>query len=118
TAFEAPVGATALLPWAPAHLRGVRTDDGVRLSWVRRTRFGGDSWDALEVPLNEEAEAWRVEILDGSDVVRTIETAAPLALYSSADELADFGAPQATLHVRVAQLSAIAGAGRAREATL
>jgi hypothetical protein len=118
TAFEATVGPTALMPWSPAHLRGVRTEDGVSLSWVRRTRFGGDSWDALEVPLNEEIESYRVEILDGEDVARVIETSSPETLYANDDELADFGTPQATLHVRVAQLSAVAGKGRAHVATL
>jgi hypothetical protein len=59
-----------------------------------------------------------VEVLDGSDVVRTLETAVPEVLYASADELADFGAPQSSLSVRVAQLSAVAGAGRPREAIL
>ena len=54
----------------------------------------------------------------GPHDVRTFETAAPLALYPAADEIADFGAPQPTLQVRVAPLSAIAGAGRVTEAVL
>jgi hypothetical protein len=118
TAFTAAVGATALLPWAPAHLRARRSEAGVQFSWVRRTRFGGDSWDALEVPLNESAEAYRLEIFDGETPVRVIETGAPEALYTSANEIANFGSPQSTLSVRVAQLSAVAGAGRARAAVL
>jgi hypothetical protein len=118
TEFDAAVGATALLPWSPAHLRGVRAAEGVRLCWTRRARFGGDGWEAIEVPLNEAAEAWRVEVLDAGDVVRTLETAVPEALYASADELADFGAPQSSLSVRVAQLSPVAGAGHARAAVL
>jgi hypothetical protein len=118
TAFDAAVGAIALLPWSPAHLRGVRVAEGVRLCWTRRARFGGDGWEAIEVPLNEAAEAWRVQVLDGGDVVRTLETAVPEALYASADELADFGAPQSSLSVRVAQLSPVAGAGHARAAEL
>lgn len=118
TGVDAAVGATALLPWAPAQLRGVRTAEGVLLRWVRRARRGGDSWEALEVPLNESAEAYRVEILDGANVVRTIETEEPFALYANADEIADFGSPQSLLSVRVAQLSAVAGPGRSREALL
>jgi hypothetical protein len=51
-------------------------------------------------------------------VVRTIACASPQALYASADELADFGAAQTSLHVRVAQLSSTVGAGHAAEATL
>ena len=118
TALDATVGATALMPWSPAHLRGARTEDGVRIAWIRRTRRGGDSWEALDVPLNEEAEAYRLEIFDAGVPVRVIETITPEALYTSADELADFGAPQTSLSVRVAQLSAVAGAGHARSATL
>jgi hypothetical protein len=118
TSLDATIGGAALLPWAPAHLCGERVAEGVRLSWVRRARRGGDSWEALEVPLDEAGEAYRVEILDADEIVRIIETGAPEALYTNADELADFGAPQSLLSVRVAQLSAVAGPGRARTAVL
>ena len=45
------------------------------------------------------------------DVVRTLSDATPSVLYAAADEIADFGAPQASLAVRVAQLSATVGRG-------
>jgi hypothetical protein len=35
TSLNATVTSTALLPWAPAHLRGARTGEGVRISWIR-----------------------------------------------------------------------------------
>ncbi|MGB3866539.1 MAG: hypothetical protein WBA29_13020, partial [Xanthobacteraceae bacterium] len=100
-----------------SHLRAERNDDGVRLSWVRRARLDGDGWD-IEPPLGENSEAYRVEILSGADVVRTIACTAPEALYASANELADFGAPQTSLRVRVAQLSSTVGAGFPTERTL
>jgi len=118
TAFDAAVGKTALLPWAPAQLRAARMASGIRIHWIRRTRFGGDSWDVMEVPLNEEVEAYRVEILHEGEIVRAIETPAPEIFYVNADELADFGAPQTSLTIRVAQRSAVAGAGRPRSALL
>ncbi len=68
-----------LTPFAPVHLKA-RRDAGsgdIALSWIRRTRFGGTAWELAEVPLNEEREAYRVEILDGIDVLRTVETATP-----------------------------------------
>jgi hypothetical protein len=80
--------------------------------------MSGDGWEGLEVPLKEAAETYRLEILDGGDVARTIETASPEALYAAADELTDFGAPLTSLEVRVAQLSAVVGPGRARAAVL
>lgn len=116
--LSASVSATALMPWSPVHLRGTRNEDGILLSWIRRTRKGGDNWDTVEVPLGEDTEAYRVEVLSGDSVVRTFETATPQTLYESADELADFGAVQTELSIRVAQLSSLVGAGRAQAAVL
>ncbi|MCC6946954.1 MAG: glycoside hydrolase/phage tail family protein [Bradyrhizobiaceae bacterium] len=117
TELDAAVTAAALLPWPPAHLRGERIAEGAQLKWTRRARRG-DSWEVLDVPLDESTEAYRVEIFDGANVVRTIDTDTPLAFYPNADELADFGAPQTSLSIRVAQLSAVAGPGRAREVVI
>jgi hypothetical protein len=116
--IEQSTGSTSLRPRSPAHLSAKRISGGVAISWIRRTRIGGDSWDAAEVPLGEESERYRLEILDGEDVVRAIEASAPEALYSESDETADFGSPQSSISFRVAQLSAVAGAGQVRSATL
>lgn len=109
--------ATALKPLAPVHVGAVRGGSGVTLTWIRRTRTDGDSWVG-EVPLGEDSESYVVDILSGGAVVRTLETAAPAALYAAADELADFGAAQTNLTVRVAQVSATVGRGFAAESIL
>jgi hypothetical protein len=118
TNLSAAIGATALQPWSPVHVRGRRDGDGIHISWIRRTRRGGDSWDVAEVPLVEDSEAYRVEILSGESVVRTLESNSPSTLYVSADEVADFGTPQTELTVRIAQLSAVVGAGQPRVKTI
>jgi len=102
--------ATGLRPYSPVHLAAHRAMSGVTLSWIRRTRRDGDAWDA-EVPLAEDSEAYVAEILSGTTVVRTLNASSPSVLYAAADELADFGSVQATLDVRVAQLSATVGRG-------
>ena len=61
-----------LRPYAPAHLRAKRSGDDVNLSWVRRTRFGGDDWE-IEPPLNEETERYRVTV-EANGETRTEET--------------------------------------------
>jgi len=96
--------ATALRPLAPVHLRARRSAAGVALSWVRRTRRDGDSWATADVPLGEDSEVYAVDILSGATVVRSLAAAQPSTLYAAADELADFGTPQASLAVRVVQL--------------
>ncbi len=68
-----------LTPFAPVQLR-YRRDAGsgdITLTWIRRTRFGGVGWELAEVPLNEESEAYRLEILDGAEVVRSVDLDAP-----------------------------------------
>jgi hypothetical protein len=110
-------GDTALKPLAPVHVAARRAGDGIHISWIRRTRIDGDNW-GVEVPLGEETDAYTLEILSGGAVVRTIACASPQALYAAADELADFGAAQTSLHVRVAQISATVGAGHVAEVTL
>jgi hypothetical protein len=116
--LSATPGATALKPLAPVHLKATRSGAGVRLTWIRRTRRDGDSWEAGDVPLAEDAEAYQVDILSGSSVKRTLSSSVPDVLYAASGELADFGAPQASLSVRVMQLSATVGRGFPGEATL
>lgn len=118
TEVTATVSGTALLPLAPVHLAALRTSAGIVISFIRRTRLDGDSWDVVEVPLNEASEAYRVEILSAGAVVRTFEVSSPSLTYTHAAEIADFGSAQARLTVRVRQISATVGAGAAALATL
>ena len=107
-----------LKPLSPVHVRGARASGDLAVGWVRRTRIGGDSWDGVEVPLAEDAEAYEVDILDGSTVKRTLPASSPAVTYTAAQQTADFGAPQSSVAVRVYQLSASAGRGTPRAATL
>ena len=80
-AFTATVGAQALLPLAPVGLKAKREAGGVRISWIRRARFGGDNWELADVPLNEDREAYALEIMAGSEVRRTVPVAEAGFLY-------------------------------------
>jgi hypothetical protein len=115
--FPATPQATALRPLAPVHLVAKREGGDIALSFIRRTRRDGDGWEA-EVPLMEDGEAYEIDVLSGSDVVRTLRVKQPSASYLAADELADFGAPQTSLSVRVAQISATVGRGLAAQSIL
>ncbi|MCA0343461.1 MAG: hypothetical protein LCH99_27500, partial [Proteobacteria bacterium] len=112
-------GDRALTPLAPVHLRGQRNLDGaVRLSWIRRGRIDSDSWLAAEIPLDEPVEAYRLDILSGETAVRSVETPAPVFTYPVVQELADFGAPQAALSIRVRQLGRAIPLGLPARATI
>jgi hypothetical protein len=116
--LAAAIGGAALMPLAPVRLAAKRSAAGIEITWIRRTRLGGDNWELAEVPLSEEREAYLLEIRDGPTIVRSLEVTATAALYTAAHELADFGSPQSELSVRVAQLSAAIGRGFAAEAIL
>ncbi|UOM33838.1 glycoside hydrolase/phage tail family protein [Acuticoccus sp. I52.16.1] len=106
TEFTFTATGRGMLPFAPAHGRARRESDGaLTLSWVRRTRVGGDRWGAGDVPLGESAESYRLEILDGETVVRTVTTSAPTFSYALADQTADFGGAPDPVSFRVGQYS-------------
>ncbi len=112
-------GGEALKPWSPAHVRGVRNGAGdLAISWVRRTRYGGWWRDLTDVPLNEETERYEVDVMNGANVLRTLPASAPAATYTAAQQVADFGSAQASVTVRVVQLSTAIGRGTPAVATL
>jgi len=115
-----------LRPFAPVQVaqpgRRGRVPGDLTISWIRRSRdLAADSWMLAEVPLGEAAEAYEVDILDGGTVLRTLSAGAPSAVYTQADQVADFGAalgPGDTLDLRIAQVSSLLGRGAAAAVTL
>ncbi|MCA3561487.1 MAG: glycoside hydrolase/phage tail family protein [Aestuariivirga sp.] len=107
-----------LRPLAPVRLKAARQGADVRVSWIRRSRIGGDSWEASEIPLAEEREAYRIDVLAGAAVRRSVAVGESQWLYRAADIAADFGPGTNSFTLRVAQLSSSFGAGAAVQETL
>jgi hypothetical protein len=108
----------ALKPYAPVRVKAVREAGGVHITFIRRTRIGGDAWEPVDVPLSEENERYEVDILSGASIVRTLSATSTDILYSNTDEITDFGSAQTSLSVRIAQLSASVGRGEAWEGSV
>ena len=73
------------------------------------------------MPLAEELEAYEVEILDGFAVKRVLSATTTSALYTTAQQTADWGAllgPGDSLTVRISQISALVGRGAPKAVTL
>ena len=100
------------------HLRARRETGGVRFSWRGRKRGLAGVTFAARADLGEASEAYELEILSGSTVVRTLSTTAPSVLYAASDETLDFGTAQPNFSVRLYQISAAVGRGIAATATL
>ncbi len=98
-----------LRPYAPAHLRAAAVGGDLGLSWVRRTRIDGDSWEGIEVPLGEALESYLLRIRDAGGVVREEVLSAPAFTYTAAMRSAD--APETPFTIEVAQVSDRFGAG-------
>ena len=99
-----------LKPLSPCHLRTTLTESGDHsISWIRRTRQGGDSWEAVDVPLGEESEAYLVQIYVAGRAVREEIVSSPMWRYTATQRAAD-GA-LAGFDLQVAQISAVYGAG-------
>ena len=95
----------------------INTGTGYAFSWIRRTRINGDSWEMAEVPLAEDAESYQLQILNGTTVVRSVNTSVPTYFYAGSDALADFGAAPVSITAQVSQISASFGPGAVIERT-
>ncbi len=100
----------ALRPRVPVHGRVTGYGDLV-VDWIRAPRYGGDSWDT-EPPLCEDYELYRVQVFDGDDLKRSVETDTLGWTYHLADQAADFPfGLGADARIEVAQKSQVYGFG-------
>lgn len=80
-----------------------------------------DSWLLRDVPLGEEVAAYEVEIFKDGSVIRTLTSTTSNAVYTSAQQLEDFGAELSAgdmLSLHIYQLSNTLGRGTLLTATL
>lgn len=106
-----------LMPLAPVRVNAKRLNNDIKLSWIRQTRSGGENWAINQVPLNEQTEAYEVEIFTniGVAVLREISCDIPSLIYSEAQQLIDFGQLASEFKIKIYQISAQIGRGRAKE---
>ena len=105
-------------PLSPSHVRGQRMAGDLTVSWKRRTRIGGDSWEPRDVPLAEDSEAYEIDVLAGDAIKRTLSASGPSAVYTTAQQTVDFGTLQSAVSIRVYQMSQSFGRGTPRAATV
>jgi hypothetical protein len=116
--------------YSPCYIACYSDNGDVVITWVRRSRIPPlwqDEWaviglnDNFQAPWDDTAEIYSVDILSapGGKVVRTIAAlGSPQARYGLYQQIADFGAPQASYAVTVYQVDPILGRGQPRSATI
>ncbi len=115
-----------LVPFAPVHVeqpwRTARNPGDLTIRWTRRSRaLVADAWEQVEVPLAEDLESYDLLILDGATVKRTLTSTTTSALYTAAQQAADWGVPLGPgqiLAIRIYQLSNRLGRGTPATVTL
>jgi hypothetical protein len=98
-----------LAPYSPVHLQAKRVGGDIAVDWVRRSRIGGDSWLGPEIPIGEAYEAYRLRVVAGALVRRSVDLAAPAWVYTQAEQAQDGVA--GPFEVEVAQVSDVYGPG-------
>ncbi|NRA85864.1 MAG: hypothetical protein HRU28_00420 [Rhizobiales bacterium] len=69
------------------------------------------------MPLNEQTETYEIEIsaINNDAVVRQIESLNPNIVYNAAQQIVDFGSVITEFRIKIFQMSAQVGRGRAKE---
>lgn len=115
------VNLECLSPVYPNGSRHPTTNDWT-LTWMRRTRVGGEWRDKVDATLGEASEAYEVDIFTDATfatVKRTIGSlSTATATYTSANQVTDFGVNQATLYLKIYQLSATMARGYPLKTTI
>lgn len=108
--IEAAFQGIGLRPYSPCHLNALgEIGSNIGISWVRRTRVDGDSWESVEVPLGEAGESYLLRVLNGNTVLREETIGNTNWTYSAADQVADGVA--GSFQIAVAQISDRFGPG-------
>lgn len=108
---NAVLGRDTLVPYAPVLLNALRNGSGdIAMSWHRRARSGGGWWDSVDVPLDEAAESYEIEVLNASGTpIRTLASSQPSIVYTASQQASD---GNAGVRWRVFQISARVGRGK------
>jgi hypothetical protein len=95
-------------PFAPAHFdHSWDGSNNLTMTWVRRSRAIFRLFELeVAVPLLESSEAYLIDIIDGGNVVRTIEVAAATTVtYTAAQQTTDGLTPGDPVTIRLYQVS-------------
>ncbi|MFY0621290.1 MAG: glycoside hydrolase/phage tail family protein [Pelagimonas sp.] len=78
-----------LRPYAPVHLHAQRVSGDLQVTWIRRTRVGGDHWHGLDVPLAEAQERYLVRIEHSGTLLHEDSLTGAQWTYPLAQQIAD-----------------------------
>ena len=102
----------AVRPLAPVNVTAVPSSDDLMIGWMRRSRDGWRWRDAVDVPIGEEREIYRIIKVAAGRADLVVEVDRSVWTYTAAERAADFAAGAATASVSVTQIGSL-GVSRA-----
>ena len=106
-------------PLAPVHLSARWSGQDIGLTWIRRGRVEANAWGAGDIVLGEDAEIYRLRLLDATATpVREMELSARAYTLTQQDRAVWFPDGIAEARFEVSQVAAGVGAGAPRDAPL
>ena len=105
-----------LAPLCPVHVRGERSEGNsgdLKISWIRRARMNSEWLDYIDTPLDEQTEAYEVNILNGNSIIRSFGAeSSKIVTYTSQQQTEDWGSNiPPSFKVSIAQISTLYGKG-------
>ncbi len=110
----AEIGAS-VRPLSPVAIAVTPSGGDLEIGWTRRSRDGWRWRDAVDVPVGEEAERYRVTKVANGRPDLVVEVAAPTWTYNAGERATDFAAGATSAMVSVVQVGAL---GVSRAATI
>ena len=107
-----------LRPYRVVHLKSKMDESDIEVSWIRRTRVNGDSWDTEDVPISEGFERYAIRVFRNGVQVRSDTSSSPKWTYSNLMRLFDGTLDAAELRFDVAQVSDVYGEGPSASITV
>lgn len=97
----------AVQPLSPVALAATAAGSDLALTWTRRSRDGWRWRDAVEVPMSEEAERYRLTKSAAGRPETSVDVSVPTWIYSAGERALDAAAGAATATIAVVQVGAL-----------
>lgn len=111
-----------LQPFAPANIQGTRTSgigSDLTIVWKRRARLNAEWVNYVDVPLDDISELYDVEIMNGTNVLRSFSgVTTPTVTYTAAQQSSDWGTVPASFTINIYQISSRYGRGKPATAVI
>lgn len=107
----------ALRPYSVVHLKAEENGSDIDITWVRRSRIGGDNWEYdSDIPLGETSESYQIQIrTDADGLIRTLTSTSQSVKYTASQQTEDGNLSE--FNIRVYQISDTIGRGIPQEIT-